>query len=43
MTEPAVDPIKLTTPELEYLAGQRIGRIATASDKGLVDVAPVGF
>ncbi|TMK89558.1 MAG: PPOX class F420-dependent oxidoreductase [Actinobacteria bacterium] len=32
-----------TDAELEYLQGQRLARIATASAKGEPDVAPVGF
>lgn len=32
-----------TQPERSYLAGQRLGRIATASATGVPDVAPVGF
>lgn len=32
-----------TPHEIEYLASQRLGRIATASASGEPDVAPVGF
>lgn len=32
-----------TEAELEYLAGQRIARLATASGAGQPDVSPVGF
>jgi len=32
-----------TDPELEYLAGQRLARLATASDEGQPDVSAVGF
>jgi pyridoxamine 5'-phosphate oxidase family protein len=32
-----------TDDEMEYLAGQRLGRIATASATGVPDVAPVTF
>ena len=32
-----------TGPELEYLATQRLGRIATAQPSGTLQVSPVGF
>ena len=32
-----------TTTELEYLRGQRLGRIATAQPDGTLQVSPVGF
>jgi pyridoxamine 5'-phosphate oxidase family protein len=32
-----------TEAELEYLASQRLGRLATASSKGVPEVSPVGF
>jgi len=32
-----------TDSELEYLAGQRLARLATASDEGQPDVSAVGF
>jgi pyridoxamine 5'-phosphate oxidase family protein len=35
--------VSLTRPELDYLAGQRLGRVATASSSGEPDVAPVSF
>jgi pyridoxamine 5'-phosphate oxidase family protein len=33
----------LTSSELEYLASQRLGRIATAQPNGTLQVSPVGF
>ncbi|MFC4072100.1 PPOX class F420-dependent oxidoreductase [Actinoplanes subglobosus] len=33
----------LTAQELEYLAGQRLGRLATAQPDGTLQVSPVGF
>lgn len=32
-----------TQPELEYLAGQPLGRLATAQPDGTLQVSPVGF
>lgn len=32
-----------TDTELEYLAGQRLGRLATAQPDGTLQVSPVGF
>lgn len=33
----------LTAQELEYLAGQRLGRLATVQPDGTLQVSPVGF
>jgi pyridoxamine 5'-phosphate oxidase family protein len=32
-----------TEVELEYLAGQRLGRLATSQPDGTLQVSPVGF
>lgn len=32
-----------TASELAYLAGQRLGRLATVQDSGVLQVSPVGF
>jgi len=32
-----------TDAELDYLAGQRLGRVATAQPNGTLQVSPVGF
>lgn len=41
-TEPVPSP-ELTAAERDYLASQRLARLATAKLDGRVDVAPVGF
>ena len=33
----------LTDTEIAYLAGQRLGRLATVQDNGVLQVSPVGF
>lgn len=35
--------MSFTTTELEYLSGQRLGRLATAQPDGTLQVSPVGF
>ena len=35
--------MSFTDAELEYLAGQRLGRLATAQPDGTLQVSPVGF
>jgi pyridoxamine 5'-phosphate oxidase family protein len=35
--------MSFTATELEYLAGQRLGRLATAQPNGTLQVNPVGF
>jgi pyridoxamine 5'-phosphate oxidase family protein len=37
------NPMSFTAPELEYLAGQHLGRIATIQPDGTLQVSPVGF
>ena len=34
---------RFTLQEIEYLQGQRLGRLATVNDKGDLHVVPVGF
>ena len=36
-------PMIFTDVELEYLASQRLGRLATAQPDGTLQVSPVGF
>jgi pyridoxamine 5'-phosphate oxidase family protein len=38
-----IDPMIFTEDELEYLATQRLGRIATQQANGTLQVSPVGF
>ncbi|MFC7752545.1 PPOX class F420-dependent oxidoreductase [Tsukamurella soli] len=42
MTADATHP-PFTAIELDYLAGQRLGRLATAAPDGTLQVSPVGF
>ncbi len=35
--------VVFTDTEIDYLAGQRLGRLATVQDSGVLQVSPVGF
>jgi len=37
------EPIAFSDPEKQYLAGQRLARVATVSRSGQVEVSPVGL